>query len=138
MAHGVDHHERALPAIGAKAPPDPAALEVPMGQLLLEPLLDFGIAISAFGRCHRPSLLKELGDLPFNRSIARGFGPINGALSPSVETRKGVGAPARGDRHRDRAASFRLSRSKWTKRPPLRLVRALARCSAHPARALSR
>src|SRR4029450_13723097 len=103
-----------------------------MCPLLLEPLLDFGIAISAFGRCHCRSLLKELRDLPFSRSIARGSGPINGALSPSVETRKGAGRPTRGGRHRDRAASFRLSRPKRKKRPPLRPAAARASLSAHP------
>src|SRR4029078_6384480 len=53
MADGIDHHQRALPTIGAITAPDPAVFEVPMGQLLFEPLLDLAIAIGTLGRCHR-------------------------------------------------------------------------------------
>src|SRR5581483_213202 len=74
MADAVDHHQCALPAIGAELPPDPAILEIPVRQLLLEPLLDLCIAIGAFGRCHQTCLLKQWA-LPRNRNHIERLAP---------------------------------------------------------------
>ncbi len=134
MADGVDHHQRALPAIGLVFAPDPAVLEIPMGQLLLEPLLDLAIAIGALGRCHRRLSFERVSRLPFSQSITRGFGPINGSLSRSVTKRKqGSGSFAPGARNHNRAAPFWLSRSKRAGHAAVRLVRAFARSAQDAA-----
>ena len=59
MADGVDDHQRALPAVGLELPPDPAAFEMPVRQLLLEPFLNLGVAIRTLFRCHSFRLLKK-------------------------------------------------------------------------------
>src|SRR5215471_2083148 len=48
MPDRVDHHQRALPAMRAVPSPDPAALQVPVRQLALEPRFDFLVAVGAF------------------------------------------------------------------------------------------
>jgi hypothetical protein len=40
VADRVDHHQRALPAGGAKSPSDPAVFVAPMRKLAFEPRLD--------------------------------------------------------------------------------------------------
>jgi hypothetical protein len=44
----VDHHQSALPAVGAIAPSNPAVFEVPMRQLGLEARFDLGIRVGPF------------------------------------------------------------------------------------------
>src|ERR1700733_4682198 len=58
MANRVDHHQRALPAGGAKSPSDPAVFVAPMGKLVFEPRLDLVWFIDAlfglFAHCGSP------------------------------------------------------------------------------------
>src|SRR5689334_11205376 len=54
VTDGVDHHQRALPAVGLVAAPDPAILEPPVRQIALQAFLDLGVAVDALGwtLCH--------------------------------------------------------------------------------------
>src|SRR6202161_2657037 len=58
VADRVDHHQRALPAGGAKSPSDPAVFVAPMGKLVFEPRLDLVWFIDAlfglFAHCGSP------------------------------------------------------------------------------------
>ena len=59
MADRIDHHQCSLPAAGPVLPPNPAVLVVPMGQLGLQPLVDFSLTVSPViaSVCHRASPL---------------------------------------------------------------------------------
>src|SRR3984957_295176 len=59
VADGVDHHQRALPARGAKSPSDPAVFVAPMGELALEPRLDFVQLIGALFRFFAHAFLRS-------------------------------------------------------------------------------
>src|SRR6201999_2651112 len=65
MADGVDHHQRALPAMRLVLAPDPAVLVPPMWQLAGEPRLGLVLGIGAFA-------LLRLGH-GFLQSSAGGF-----------------------------------------------------------------
>src|SRR3984885_6277212 len=58
MADRVDHHQRALPARGAKSPSDPAIFVAPVGEIAFEPRLDLVRFIDAlfglFAHCVPP------------------------------------------------------------------------------------
>src|SRR5690242_10577093 len=59
MPDGVDHHERAPPAVRLVLAADVAALERPMRHIARKPRLDLGLAICAFLRlrCHGATFL---------------------------------------------------------------------------------
>src|SRR6478752_3026737 len=75
MADGIDHHQRALPAVGLVFASDPAAFKIPMRQVLLEPLLDLGIGVSSLRSCHQGDLLKKCGAVLYSQAYPRGFEP---------------------------------------------------------------
>jgi hypothetical protein len=62
----IDDHQRAFPTVGAIFAADPAVLKVPMGQIALEPLLDFLIRVGSlfFGFGHDGILFLGLGCQP--------------------------------------------------------------------------
>src|SRR6185312_8672142 len=67
MADGVDHHQRAFPAMRAIFAADPAALVKPMRQLVCKPRLDFVLGVCAFldrFGCHVKHLSSTAVDVP--------------------------------------------------------------------------
>src|SRR5262245_64843237 len=94
LSDGVNHHHRALPAICLVFAPYPAAFEIPMRQLLLEPLLDLGVRVDSLGSCHRRDLLKECGTVLHCQAYPRGFEPtMEEALRPACTGAEEVAAP---------------------------------------------
>ena len=97
MADGVDHHQRALPAIGLVFAPDPAVLEIPMRQLFLEPLLDLGVVVGSLRRCHRADLLKQCGSPRTAEHIPEASSRTMEAFLPRSKRRaQGCGFPRPG------------------------------------------
>jgi hypothetical protein len=61
MTDRIDHHQRAFPTVGAIFAADPAILQVPMGQIALEPLLNLLIRVgSVFFRFGHGGILRWL------------------------------------------------------------------------------
>src|SRR5208282_3998997 len=96
VADRVDHHQRPLPARGAKSPSDPAVFVMPVRKLAAEPRLDLVWLISALFRIlgHRRSSDRQMREKPYlsqqrlDRSSSRKFAHFTSGQPPWSSGRK--------------------------------------------------